>query len=196
VTTLRDVARQAVRDEVLTQAWTLFAAQGFEATTIDQVAEAAGMSRRTFFRYFAGKDELILARILEAGERVAATLEGRPADEPAWPALRAAFEIVIRPQEVNGEISRTLQHLLREEPGVRGINQERLWRWQQLLVPLVAVRMPDGPDAPLRASVVVGAALACLDAAQEAWLSAGPSSPRRLGDLLDTAMGVVSPRGG
>ncbi len=86
--TLRDHARGAVRDEVMRQAWPLFAEQGFEATTVDQIADAAGMSRRTFFRYFAGKDELVLERLVESGERIADALRGRPADEPVWPALR------------------------------------------------------------------------------------------------------------
>ena len=45
---LRDHARGAVRDEVMRQAWLLFSEQGFEATTVDQIAAAAGMSRRTF----------------------------------------------------------------------------------------------------------------------------------------------------
>ena len=89
--TLRDRARSAIRDEVSKQAWTLFAEQGFEATTVDQIAEAAGMSRRTFFRYFAGKDELLLERLAEADAEIADRLRERPADEPAWPALRAAL---------------------------------------------------------------------------------------------------------
>src|SRR6476619_5394403 len=88
---LRDHARGAVRDEVMKQAWLLFADHGFEATTVDQVAAAAGMSRRTFFRYFAGKDELVLDRLLESGEGIATALAERPAAEDAWTALRAAF---------------------------------------------------------------------------------------------------------
>src|SRR6478735_7506224 len=89
---LRDHARGAVRDEVMRQAWLLFSEQGFEATTVDQIAAAAGMSRRTFFRYFAGKDELVLARLVESGENVAEALRGRPADEPVWKSLRRAFD--------------------------------------------------------------------------------------------------------
>src|SRR6266705_2863077 len=90
--TLRDRARDAIRDEVLTRAWLLFAEQGFAATTIEQVAEAAGMSRRTFFRYFSGKDELVAARLLASGDQLAAALAARPRSEPAWQALRSAFD--------------------------------------------------------------------------------------------------------
>ena len=97
--TLRDHARSAVRDEVSKKAWLLFARQGFEATTVDQIAEAAGMSRRTFFRYFAGKDELVLDRIVASGRLVADALRDRPADEAAWPALRAAFDQTVSLQQ-------------------------------------------------------------------------------------------------
>src|SRR6266498_5125424 len=69
---LRDRARDAIRDEVLTRAWLLFAEQGFAATTIEQVAEAAGMSFFTFFRYFRSKDELLSSRLLGVGYQRAA----------------------------------------------------------------------------------------------------------------------------
>jgi len=190
VTALRDVARTAVRDEVLRHAWRLFADQGFEATTIDQVAGAAGMSRRTFFRYFSGKDELILARMVEAGEWVADALAARPANEPAWPAMRAAFDAIVRIQDAKSEPSRTLQRLLRDEPGVRASLEERRRFWLARLTPLVEPRVAPGADRKLRAEAVVGAAIACLDLAQGTW---GDSDSHSLGALLDRAMAAVAP---
>lgn len=191
--TLRDHARTAVRAEVMRQAWLLFAEQGFEATTVDQVAAAAGMSRRTFFRYFTGKDELVLERLVEAGQRIADALRDRPPDEEAWPALRAAFDEVVLPQQEYAGPSRALQHMLRSEPGVRATVQERRRRWQDLLAPLVEERLPRrrsrrGPDT--RAAAVAGSALACLEAAQDAWTD---HTETDLGVLLDEAMGQVSP---
>jgi AcrR family transcriptional regulator len=191
--TLRDHARGAVRDEVMKRAWLLFAEQGFEATTVDQIAAAAGMSRRTFFRYFSGKDELVLERLLESGDRVAAALRDRPADEPAWTALRAAFDEVVRPQEQHAAHSRALQLMLRDEPAVRASVLERRRRWEEVLTPLVAVRLPRrhggrGPD--VRAAALTASALACLEVAQEAWVD----EPRsRLSTLLDQAMAAVRP---
>jgi len=190
---LREVARTAVRDEVQRHAWTLFAAQGFEATTIDQIAEAAGMSRRTFFRYFAGKDELIIEKLVESGERIAEALAARPDDEPAWVALRAAFGEIVRAQEANPDQARPLRLMLRDEPGVRASAEEWRRRWTELLAPHVARLLPPrtvrrGPDT--RAEALAGSALACLDAAQLAWAE-HPGS--RLGPLLDEAMSAVAP---
>ncbi len=189
--TLRDHARGAVRDEVMRHAWMLFSEQGFEATTVDQIAAAAGMSRRTFFRYFTGKDELVLERLVEAGERIAAALRQRPATEQVWTSLREAFDEVVRQQEEYAERARRVQLMLRTEPAVRASVAEWRRRWQELLVPPVAERLPRrhggrGPD--LRADALVAAALSCLEVAQETWAD-HPGS--RLSTLLDQAMAAV-----
>ena len=184
---LRDVARNAVRDEVVCAAWELFAEHGFEATTVDQIAAAAGMSRRTFFRYFAGKDELILDKLLEVGDRLADALAARPADEAAWPALRAAFDVVVTAQDQSPEPSRRLGRLLRDEPGTSGTMEERRRRWTDTLGPLVAERLPERRLAAGRA--VAGAALACYDAATDAWIDAPDT---RFATHLDLAMKAVT----
>jgi AcrR family transcriptional regulator len=186
-TSLREVARNAVRDEVMRAAWELFVERGFEATTVEQIAEAAGMSRRTFFRYFAGKDELILDKLLEVGDRVADALTARPAGEPAWPALRAALDVVVRAQDEAPEPSRRLGRLLRDEPGTRATMEERRRRWTETLGPLVAERLPDHTATAGRA--VAGAALACYDAATDAWVEAPDS---RFATHLYTAMTAVT----
>jgi AcrR family transcriptional regulator len=191
--TLRDRARGAVRDEVMRQAWILFSEQGFETTTVDQIAAAAGMSRRTFFRYFTGKDELVLERLVEAGESIAAALWQRPADEPVWASLRAAFDEVVRQQDEYADLARPLQEMLRTEPGVRGVVVERRRRWQELLEPPVAERLPPrrGARSPdIRAAATVACALACLEIAQDAWTD-DPGS--QLSTLLDQAMSAVAP---
>src|SRR4051812_18926129 len=95
---LRDHARDAVRAEVQRQAWLLFSEHGFEATTVDRIAAAAGMSRRTFFRYFASKDHLVLARMVESGAALVEDLEARPATETPWTALRKAFQLIVDQQ--------------------------------------------------------------------------------------------------
>ncbi|HEX3932650.1 MAG TPA: TetR family transcriptional regulator [Nocardioides sp.] len=186
-TSLRDVARNAVRDEVMRAAWELFAVHGFEATTVEQIAEAAGMSRRTFFRYFNGKDELILDKLLEVGDRVAAALAARPPKEAAWPALRAALDVVVLAQDQAPEPSRRLGQLLRDEPSTRGSMEERRRRWTDALGPLVAERLPGHGEAAGRA--VAGAALACYDAATDAWIDAPGTAFAR---HLDTAMDALA----
>ncbi|MFJ8364565.1 TetR/AcrR family transcriptional regulator [Streptomyces sp. NPDC093984] len=72
----------------------LFAAKGYDNTTLEEVAAAAGVSRRTLFNYFRNKEDLALSGLDEQGELIAARLAERPADEDPWAALRAAFQVL------------------------------------------------------------------------------------------------------
>lgn len=90
--TLRDRTRRAVRSELIDVAQRLFAELGFEAVTVDQIAAAAGMSKRSFFRYFASKEEVVLGKVDRHGDEFVRALAARPDDEPAWVALRRMFD--------------------------------------------------------------------------------------------------------
>ncbi|WP_418277025.1 TetR/AcrR family transcriptional regulator [Isoptericola jiangsuensis] len=90
--TLRDRTRRAVRSELIDAAQKLFSELGFEAVTVDQIAAAAGMSRRSFFRYFSSKEEVVLGKVDRHGEAFVRALSERPDDEPAWVALRRMFD--------------------------------------------------------------------------------------------------------
>lgn len=187
--TLRDVTRQAVRDQVVTQAWLLFAEHGFGGTTIDQIAAESGMSRRTFFRYFSGKEELIVEKMVEAGERVAEAFAQRPAEETVWVALRQAFDAVIASVKEHPDHSRNLRTMIRNEPIVRGSLEEWRRRWVDLLSPLIAERLDADPH-DVRPGAIAASALACLDAAEAEWAE---RSDQDLGGLLDAAMGALAP---
>ena len=191
---LREQTRRAVKDEVARHAWELFAEQGFAATTVDQIAQAAGMSNRSFFRYFAGKDELLLERLLESGDRVLVALEQRPPDEDPWPALRAALDEVVVLQEAHPDRTRQVLIMFRE-PAVRATLLERQRQWQAMLAPVVARRRHTDPSDPVGragAAALAGCAVACLDAAQEVWAS---QPGLDLHDLLDQTMSAVAPLG-
>lgn len=186
---IRDRARQAVRLEVQQEAFALFAEHGYEATTVDTIAAAAGMSRRTFFRYFDGKDDLVLARMVESGEEMAAELRAQRPGLPPWPALRAAFQVIVERQIANPDRSRRLQVMLRDEPSVRAALEEWRRRWTTLLRPVVAERMSASGHLEVRAEAVVRSALECLETAQDCW-AREPAAD--LSALLDEAMGAVS----
>ncbi|MER5937043.1 MULTISPECIES: TetR family transcriptional regulator [unclassified Streptomyces] len=88
--TLRERKKQRTRDALLRTALELFTSQGYEHTTVDDIADAVDVSQRTFFRYFAGKEEAALglqemtvAHFLEA-------VRARPPHEPPMEALRQA----------------------------------------------------------------------------------------------------------
>lgn len=170
-------------------AWVRFRRQGFEATTIDQIAEDAGMSRRTFFRYFASKDELVLERLVGAGQQIAESLAARPAGESPWRSLRRAFDVSIALQDESPEAARTVGRMLRDEPAARANMEERRRRWLALFTPVLAARLA-GPHPQTRAAALASAAVACLDTAQAAWIE---NPDAKMSALLDLTMSAVAP---
>ncbi|MFF4355517.1 TetR family transcriptional regulator [Streptomyces sp. NPDC001604] len=88
--TLRERKKQRTRDALLRAAVELFTTRGYEQTTVDDIAEAVDVSQRTFFRYFAGKEEAALALQELAVARFVEAVRERPADEAPLAALRQA----------------------------------------------------------------------------------------------------------
>lgn len=70
---------QLVRDSINDAAVELFAAKGFSETTVEEIAKAAGVSRRTFFRYFTSKDDLLSQAVLALGTSLSAAIATSPA---------------------------------------------------------------------------------------------------------------------
>lgn len=182
--TLRERARRAARAEIAATALQLFAENGFEATTIDQITTAVGISRRSFFHYFGSKEDVVLGDTEALGESVRSVLEGRPDDESAWTAIREAF-LTLRPAGTTPEDQYVLARIHFEAPSLRARHIEKHLRWQALLAPDVQRRLglPPTPEPDPRALAFVAAALACFDAAVEAWYrSGGSDDPERLFD--------------
>src|SRR3954454_16183564 len=92
---VRERTRRTVRGELAQLAVRLFVEKGYDETTIDDLAAAAGMSKRTFFRYFASKEELVVGKYEALAEQLAEDLAARPADEPIWASLRQVFGRVV-----------------------------------------------------------------------------------------------------
>lgn len=88
--------RDVVRSDLARIAIELFARHGFEAVTVDEIAKTAGISSRTFFRYFASKDDIVLDLASHLQDRLLAVFEARPAAEGAVEALRHAFALTAR----------------------------------------------------------------------------------------------------
>jgi len=90
----REASKRATREALQRAADRLFAKQGFAATTVREIADAAGVTERTFFRYFAGKEELIIDDALGWLPVLQDRVRQRPAGEDPLTALRMAMREV------------------------------------------------------------------------------------------------------
>lgn len=87
----RERKKARTREALRASARRLFAQQGFAATTVQQIADAADVSERTFFRYFESKEDLLLPDVVAMFEVVERAIRGRPRDEQPLTAILEAF---------------------------------------------------------------------------------------------------------
>ena len=88
---LRERKKQATRAALAQAAWRLTIERGYAHTRIEDIAEAAGVSARTFSNYFSGKDEALLSVGADRGARMVAALRAWPSDADLWEALAYAM---------------------------------------------------------------------------------------------------------
>jgi AcrR family transcriptional regulator len=190
---IRERTRRLAQTELTSVAQDLFVAQGYDGTTVDQIAAAAGMSKRTFFRYFPSKDDLVIGKYDLFADRMAEALDERPTDEPIWESLRRVFDITLDYVQDDYQRARNeaMDEIVRSTPQLYARYLEKMQRVQQLLIGRVAGRLNVGDDNPSdpRPAAIVGAAFACMQAARQAWFASDRSDT--FSDYLDTAMKTI-----
>jgi AcrR family transcriptional regulator len=192
--TLRDRTIRAVRAEVGRVAMELFLEQGFDKTTVNQIAAAAGMSHTSFFRYFATKEDVVLGHLEELGHLVLGALRARPESESAWQALRHALDLLINETVASPERQLRVARMFESAPSLKIRRLGKQLTWHKLLVPEIARRLhvDDNARDP-RPRALVAAALACLNAAVATWIEVDGTIGVPV--LLDQAMGALSQAG-
>lgn len=191
---LRQRTRRAVRAELIDAAQDLFVAQGYEGTTVDQIAAAVGMSRRSFFRYFASKDDLVLGKYDAMADQLADALRARPADESLWSSLRRVFDGVVDYATDTAKAQRmaAMERIVRDGDALRASYLQRLDAIQGALVEVARERARAAghawDDADPAPAAAVGAAFACMRTANDLAASTG----RDLSELLDEAFGRLA----
>jgi AcrR family transcriptional regulator len=88
---LRERKKLATRAALGRAAWRLISERGYDKVRVEDIAEAAGVSVRTFSNYFASKDQALLSIGEDRSQRVVAALSARPPGEDLWEALAAAI---------------------------------------------------------------------------------------------------------
>lgn len=154
----------------------LFERDGFDKTTIEQIAAAAGLAPRTFFSYFSTKDDLVLADYTDRLSRILDELEQRPADEPAWDALRASFAAVAADYEAEAERLRRRFLIMATNPSVFARSLQLQAGWEQTLTERLTSRLDGDPDDQTP-RLLAATALAVMRASLQHWLTSSRAAP-------------------
>ena len=151
------------------QALRLFREQGYDATTVEQIAEAAEVSPSTFFRYFPTKEDVVLTD--DYDPLILAAFQAQPAELSPVAALRAAMRAVfagLPPEQVG--LERERQALIQSVPELRAAMLDGLRATIQLIAEAMAARVGRRPDefaVRTFAGAVLGVVLASMFAAAE-----------------------------
>jgi AcrR family transcriptional regulator len=166
----RLAATGSARDRLVEAAFAQFAAHGFEATTVDEIAEQAGVSRRTFFRHFATKEDVVFPDHDAIRTLVAADLERRRT-EPPLPAVWGAVSLVLADYVRNRDVSLARFQLTRNIVALRDREITNVHRYQLLFTRYLAERLPT--TERFQAELMAAAVVTAHNSVLRDWLVAG-----------------------
>lgn len=176
--------RATSRAELEQVAFGLFAAHGFDATTVDEIAAAAGIGRRTFFRYFPSKNDVPWGAFEDELERMRVRLKACPPEVPLMDAIRLALIDFNRVTPAQVPLHRRRMELILRVPTLLAHSTLRFTAWRAVVAEFVAERTGHRAD-DLAPQAIAHAILGVSVAAYEHWLDDQASD---LGALLDSAM--------
>ena len=179
----RQRKKAATRERIRGSALRLFREQGYDATTVEQIAAAAGVSHMTFFRYFPAKEDVALSDSYDP--MIAALLEQTPATWPLPRRIRAALLRGLQQVYDSDRDALLAQNtLIVSTPVLR----ERLWAGQ--MATQEAILQALGPRADFQARVITAACLAAASTAVLTWVQ--NNGTPELPDLINQAFETLA----
>ena len=177
---LRERKKEQTRRALEAAALDLFERQGFDQTTVEEIAAACDVSPRTFFRYFATKEQLLHGDDSEFAA-VLDDLERRPATEPPLRSVRAAFDAMIERYADDREQLVRRARILAATPSLRDHAPDAHFGKIDAVADALARRdtAAGAPARPLELRLAVSVAFAAVHAAVDTWIADGAT-----GDLF------------
>lgn len=194
---LRERKRRQTRDRIAQAAMTLFLQQGFEATTIDQIAEAADVSKRGFFDYFPAKEDVVAAWQDEFAESLLSAIAARPAKEPlarvVEEALVSTIVAAVNPQTL------AIGKLIHGTPALRARDHLKYAKLEQKLVEALTARNKSKGDQ-LRIRLLAMSTIGALRIAGQTWdpdqfMTKSPAHIRKIAKTLWATLGELGAEG-
>jgi AcrR family transcriptional regulator len=183
---LRERKKLKTRESIQREAMRLFRKNGYDKTTIEQIAAAVEISPSTFFNYFPSKEDVVLYDAYDPV--IASLLIARPPDEPLSVSVRTVLQSMSAVFERDRDVILARSKLILEEPGLRGQLWEQLEKARDLICSVIAKRYGRDPD-DLDVRIVVMALLGGLMEATQEWARRDGRVP--MSEFLNRAMDLV-----
>ena len=171
---LRQRKKQLLREELTETALRLFTERGFDKTTVEAIVDEVGVSLRTFFRYFASKEDVLLASAEKLGMDLRTALSARPPDEAPLGSLRRVLTARAEAYDSDRRRFLALARMIDETPALRARHRDKQRTWERGFVEEIAVRMGSRGDRyHLGPRVLARVAGAAFGAAVDTWVAEG-----------------------
>ncbi|WP_037669449.1 TetR/AcrR family transcriptional regulator [Streptomyces griseus] len=197
--TLRERKKQRTRDALVRAAVELFTSQGYDRTTVDDIAAAVDVSQRTFFRYFAGKEEAALALQDMVVARFVASVRERPSHETPLEAMRQA---VVEGWDTINEIIESVvpveQYLrmysvIESSPVLLAAHLRRSTETEERLAHVLAEREGVDLDTDPRPRLAVAVFSGVMRVTERQWTMAGDFSLETMREMTISYLEQVGP---
>src|SRR5262245_8794367 len=165
-----DSGKPSMREALIAAAFELFVERGYEQTTVDDIVALAGVGRRSFFRYFPSKEDVVFPdheRCL--ADMTAFLAASGDEDEPVRRVCDAA-RLVLRMYAENPTFSVQRYRLTKKVPGLRAYELSVVWRYERALAEYLRERFVGRRDGTLQADVIAAAVVAAHNNALRLWL--------------------------
>jgi AcrR family transcriptional regulator len=172
VISLNERKQALVRDTIWEAAIDLFAQKGFDQTTVDDIAAAAGTSRRSFFRYFESKSDLMAQPIVSYGTSLTDAIRGCPATYSPSEVLRHTLLTVAKASAANPR-SKKVMEIAAQHPAARQAQMSRVAEVQDRVAEAFTERFKRGSKDRTTARVLAALTHSLLSVTFQNWFEGG-----------------------
>jgi AcrR family transcriptional regulator len=183
---LRERNKLRTRQEIADATLRLAADRGLEHVTVEQIAAAAEVAPRTFFRYFDSKEDALLADHPERLDLLRETLKSRPLSEGPLTAVRQSILEVAGDLDEHRDLMLCKQRLMQDNPSLRGRSLEMMGELERMIAEALAERTGVDLDTDFRPYVIAGAVCTAMRVAIDRWGATGGT-----GDLIAMVEGAL-----
>lgn len=169
---LRELKKARTRAALHDAAIDLFVRNGFDHTTVEEIADSCDVSPRTFFRYFPTKEDVLFGDSQERCAQLLAIVAAQPLDDPPLNVLHDSLHTVALGYEHERDRLVRRAHVLAESPGLRASKAEQQRGWESTLVAELERRnrIAGSPVSNGELRLLAGVSMAAFRAVFEAWL--------------------------
>lgn len=174
VVALRERKKDQTRTALARAAFALFQAKGYEGTTVAEIARAANVSRRTFFRYYPTKDALLFVDMTDQLERFREVLTDRSVSEPAFASVRRGLLAVARDFMRQRDQIVARARIIEASPVLSKQERQQDLAWEEAITAALLASVEQPSDfVRARARMLAGAIFGAVRATMAEWHSQG-----------------------